>query len=194
MLVVQGLALLDGALRAAAPLERLEGLATSLGSSLSASAVAVSLCAHGGLDVETLFKLDLRSGHSTSVRYGVDGDRYALADYPRTAELLAGGGSLHLHAGDPEADPAEVALLAKLGATDVLLAGASDGRGAWLLEIFGDLESADIAPRRRRAAPALRPRGPPGRRPARRAPGDREPARGPLGAYLSGKRGTARRA
>lgn len=145
MLVADGLALLDGALRAAAPLERLEGLATSLGSSLSASAVAVSLCAHGGLDVETLFKLDLRSGTSTSVRYGVDGDRYTLADYPRTAELLAGGGSLHVHAGDPEADPAEVALLAKHGATDILLAGASDGRGAWLVEIFGDLESADIA-------------------------------------------------
>ena len=151
--------------------------------------MAVSLCAHGGLDVETLFKLDLRSGHSTSVRYGVDGDRYALADYPRTAELLAGGGSLHLHAGDPEADPAEVALLIKLGATDVLLAGASDGRGAWLLEIFGDLESADIAPRRRRAAPAVRPRGAPGGRPARRAPGDREPARGAVGAYLSGNAG-----
>ena len=145
VLVEQGLALLDGALRAAAPLERLEGLVTSLGSSLSASAVAVSLCAHGGLHVETLFKLDLRSGHTTSVRYGVDGDRYTLADYPRTAELLAGGGSLHLHAGDPEVDAAEAALLAKLGATDVLLAGASDGRGAWLLEIFGDLESADIA-------------------------------------------------
>ena len=145
LLVAEGLALLDGTLRAAAPLERLEGLATLLGSALRASATAVSLCAHGGASVETLFKLDLRSGHSTSVRYGVDGDRYALADYPLTAELLSGGGSQHLYAADAEADAAEVALLTKIGATDILLAGAADGRGAWLLEIYGDLESADLA-------------------------------------------------
>ena len=105
----------------------------------------MSLCAHGGGYVETLFKLDLRSGHSTSVRYGVDGDRYALAEYPRTEELLVFGGSLHIHGNDPEADAAERAILDKLGACDVLLAGAADGRGAWLLEIYGDVESADLA-------------------------------------------------
>jgi diguanylate cyclase (GGDEF)-like protein len=144
-LITEGLALLDGALRAAAPLERLEGLATFVGSSLRASKAAVSLCAHGGAYVETLFKLDLRSGHSTSVRYGVDGDRYALADYPRTEELLVAGGSLHIHGNDPEADPAESTILDRLGSCDVLLAGAADGRGAWLLEIYGDVESADLA-------------------------------------------------
>ena len=144
-LIIQGLGLLDGPLRAAAPLERLEGLATSLGSSLRAAAAAVSLCAHGGSDIETLFQLDLRSGHSTSVRQGIDGTRYALDDYPRTAELLAGGGSLHLYAGDDDADAAERALLGELGVTDVLLAGAADGRGAWLLEIYGDAASADLS-------------------------------------------------
>ena len=144
-LIAQGLALLDGALRAAAPLERLEGLATFVGSSLRASKAAVSLCAHGGAYVETLFKLDLRSGHSTSVRYGVDGDRYALADYPSTEELLVAGGSTHIHGSDPDADPAERAILERLGACDVLLAGAADGRGAWLLEIYGDFDSADLA-------------------------------------------------
>ena len=50
------------------------------------------------------------------MRFGVDGERYALGDYPRTAELLAGGGSLHLYAGDdPDADAAERALLGELG-------------------------------------------------------------------------------
>ena len=52
--------------------------------------------------IETLFTLDLRSGHSSSVRFGVDGERYELGVYPRTADLLAHGGSLHLYAGDPE--------------------------------------------------------------------------------------------
>jgi diguanylate cyclase (GGDEF)-like protein len=162
-LLAQGLALLDGALRAAAPLERLEGLATSLGSSLRASAAAVSLCPHGTGVIETLFTLDLRSGHSSSVRFGVDGERYELGSYPRTADLLAHGGSLHLYAGDAEADAAERALLTDWGMSDVLAAAASDGRGAWLLEIYGDAESADLrladAALRLLAAHAVRPAG-----------------------------------
>jgi diguanylate cyclase (GGDEF)-like protein len=160
-LLVTALTLLDGPLRSAAPLERLEGLATSLGSALRASAAAVSLCPHGAGVIETLFTLDLRSGHSSSVRFGVDGERYDLGIYPRTADLLAHGGSLHLYAGDPDADPAERALLDDWGMTDVLAAAASDGRGAWLLEIYGDAESADLrladAALRLLAAHAVRP-------------------------------------
>ena len=144
-LIDQGLRLLDGPLRAAPPLERLEGLATSLGASLRASAAAVSLCPHGGGEIETLFELDLRSGWSSGVRQGMDGTRYALDEYPRTAQLLAGGGSLHLYAGDEEADGAERALLAELGMTDVVIAAAADGRGAWLLELYGDPASADLS-------------------------------------------------
>jgi len=144
-LITQGLRLLDVPLRAAAPLERLEALVTSLGATLRAAAAAVSLCTHGGSEIETLFELDLRSGHSTGVRQGMDGTRYALDEYPRTAELLAGGGSLHLYAGDDDADAAERALLHELGMTDVLLAAAADGRGAWLLEIYGDAASADLS-------------------------------------------------
>ena len=82
---------------------------------LRASAAAVSLCPHGAGVIETLFTLDLRSGHSSSVRFGVDGERYELGVYPRTADLLANGGSLHLYAGDAEADAAERALLDELG-------------------------------------------------------------------------------
>ena len=75
----------------------------------------------------------------------MDGTRYALDEYPRTAELLAGGGSLHVYAGDGSADAAERALLGELGVTDVLLAAAADGRGAWLLELYGDAASADLS-------------------------------------------------
>jgi diguanylate cyclase (GGDEF)-like protein len=144
-LIAQGLRLLDGPLRAAPPLERLEGLATSLGATLRAAAAAISLCTHGGAYIETLFQLDLRSGHSSGVRQGVDGARYALDEYPRTAELLAGGGSLHVYAGDGGADAAERALLGELGMADVLLAAAADGRGSWLLEMYGDAQSADLS-------------------------------------------------
>jgi diguanylate cyclase (GGDEF)-like protein len=162
-LLVQALDLLDGPLGTAAPLERLEGLATSIGSTLRASAAAVSLCPHGAGVIETLFTLDLRSGHSSSVRFGVDGERYDLGAYPRTGDLLARGGSLHLYAGDHNADRAERALLDDWGMTDVLAAAASDGRGAWLLKIYGDAESADLrladAALRLLAAHAVRPAG-----------------------------------
>ena len=144
-LLVQALELLDGPLRSAATLERLEGLATTIGSSLRASAAAVSLCLHGVGVIDTLFTLDLRSGHSSSVRFGVDGERYELSAYPLTEDLLTKGGSLHLYAGDESADPAERALLEDEGMSDVLAAAASDGRGAWLLEIYGDAESADLS-------------------------------------------------
>ena len=83
----------------------------------------------------------------------------------------------HVYAGDDGADAAERALLGELGVTDVLLAAAADGRGAWLLEIYGDAASADLSARRRRAAAAVRPRGAAGERPARGAPQHAEPAR-----------------
>ena len=121
--------------------------------------------------------LDLRSGHSSGVRQGIDGARYALEDYPCTAELLAGGGARHLYAGDDSADAAERALLDGLGMTDVLLAAAADGRGAWLLEIYGDARSADLSLVDGVLRRALRPRGAAGERPARGPPRDGEPAR-----------------
>jgi hypothetical protein len=36
-------------------------------------------------------------------------------------------------------------MLAELGMSDVLLAAAADGRGAWLLEMYGDAQSADLS-------------------------------------------------
>ena len=59
---------------------------------------------------------------------------YRLADYPRTAAVLARGGAFHVETGDPAADPAEVALLHILGRTQVLAAGA----GGFLVELYGD--------------------------------------------------------
>ena len=154
-------------LRAAAPLERLEGLATSLGSTLRASAAAVSLCPHGAGVIETLFTLDLRSGHSSSVRFGVDGERYDLGVYPRTADLLANGGSLHLYAGDAEADAGRARAARRLG-DDRCAARRCLRRPRRLAA--RDLRRRRVGrppPRRRRAAAARRPRGAPGRRAAR---------------------------
>ena len=137
---------------------------------LRASAAAVSLCPHGAGVIETLFTLDLRSGHSSSVRFGVDGERYELGVYPRTAELLANGGSLHLYAGDPEADAGRARAAHGLG--DERRARRRGLRRPRRLAA-GDLRRRRVgrpAPRRRRSAAARRPRGAPRGRAARRAP------------------------
>ena len=75
--------------------------------------------------------------------------------------------------------------------TDVVAAAASDGRGAWLLEIYGDAESADLrladAALRLLAAHAVRPAA--GLRLERRAgtARARDPLASPVrGAYSAG--------
>lgn len=77
------------------------------------------------------------------------GAEFTLAEYPLTEALLAGGAAVVL-ADDPDADPAELALLDGFGAVALLEAGATgaDGR-RWLLELFGDelsVSLADLAP------------------------------------------------
>lgn len=70
------------------------------------------------------------------------GNRYRLADYPLTARAVSGR-AVAMHAGDPDADPAELAMLDRMGAVSLLMAGVRDPSGAgWLLEIVGDAMSA----------------------------------------------------
>lgn len=73
------------------------------------------------------------------------GNEYRLADYPQTAFAL-GGHVVALHAGDPDTDPAELAMLDGIGASTLLMAGITDRSGnGWLLEIIGDAMSAPMA-------------------------------------------------
>jgi hypothetical protein len=74
--------------------------------------------------------------------------RFALADFPATAEVLRTGGAY-----DATADEAEARLLAEIGVSAGLGVGVPlrDG-GAWLLEVWGDDRTASLAG----AVPALR--------------------------------------
>lgn len=70
------------------------------------------------------------------------GNRYRLADYPLTTRAVSGR-AVAMHAGDPDADPAELAMLDRMGAMSLLMAGVRDRSGSgWLLEIVGDAMSA----------------------------------------------------
>jgi diguanylate cyclase (GGDEF)-like protein len=66
------------------------------------------------------------------------GEGFALDKYPQTRYALGGGGYA-VTAGDPTADPAELAILDGLGASAVIAAGGTDRHGdSWLVEIFLD--------------------------------------------------------
>lgn len=88
--------------------------------------------------------------HRTPARPGEEldagiGNQYRLADYPLTAHAVRGH-AVSLHAGDPDTDPAELAMLDGMGAVSLLMAGVVDPSGAgWLLEIVGDAMSSSSA-------------------------------------------------
>ena len=69
---------------------------------------------------------------------------YVVADYPVTEKALREESSFRVDVDDPEADPGEVAILRKLRATEVLGAAAK-GRGTtYLLELYGDGQTASL--------------------------------------------------
>jgi hypothetical protein len=73
------------------------------------------------------------------------GNEYRLSEFPQTAHALRGQ-VVSLHSGDPETDPAELAMLDGIGASTLLMAGVTDPQGeGWLLEIIGDAMSVSMS-------------------------------------------------
>jgi hypothetical protein len=69
------------------------------------------------------------------------GGRYDVLDFPATAAAMRGGGFI-VQADDPEADPAELAILDDLAAVAVVGAGGTDPAGRpWLIEVYTDPSS-----------------------------------------------------
>jgi diguanylate cyclase (GGDEF)-like protein len=136
------LELLDGDLDGAGELARLEAVAGAYAEAFDAARWAISRRKPGAADVETLLGAERRDRYSddaADVRFSVEDEAYALADYPLTAEILERGGGFAIEAADETADPRERALLAEWGFTAVtaVAALAPDG-SAWLVELFSD--------------------------------------------------------
>jgi hypothetical protein len=83
---------------------------------------------------------------SEAQQYDSDyGNEYLLAEYPQTAKALAGR-VITVQSTDPEADPAELAMLEGIGAVSLLMAGVVDPEGTgWLIEIICDAMSETSA-------------------------------------------------
>jgi diguanylate cyclase (GGDEF)-like protein len=133
----------------------LEILAVQVHNAVNAAAWSVSLTTEDGTGMRTI-----RGVHSArdpvsglSVLGKVDTTAvYPLGDYPATARAVTSG-EVFLAAVDLEdSDPAEIALLNKLGYRAVLGVGVADADHRYLLEIysaFGHVELAAIAPQLR---------------------------------------------
>jgi diguanylate cyclase (GGDEF)-like protein/PAS domain S-box-containing protein len=105
---------------------------------LGADAVAFSRLDPRAEDIVTLCgqEPDPDGGPGRIVKAKV-GERFPLAAFPATRRVLATGEALQIRAGDPDADPAEVALLRTQGLGSLLMVPvAAGGRPLGLLEGF----------------------------------------------------------
>ena len=136
------LELLDGELAGAGELARLEAVTGAFAEAFDAARWAISRRRPGAPEVETVLGSERRDRYdpdAPDVRFSVEDEAYALADYPLTAEVLERGGGFAIDAADESADPRERALLAEWGFTAVTAAAALAPDGtAWLIELFSD--------------------------------------------------------
>jgi diguanylate cyclase (GGDEF)-like protein len=131
--------------------EALEILAMQAQQVIGTAGWSISECTENCTMVRAIRSVDsvLRSECGLSVTTELGPDSYDLADFPVTGKALTEGSTFVAAAGLDGSDPAEVALLSKLGYRAVLGVGVPAGRRCFLLEFFshgGYQELIDIAP------------------------------------------------
>ena len=139
------LASLDSGLRDRPTLDRLELVVTGFAEVLNGAAWTVSYAEHGGSAIHSVSSADDRDSRLRGVRVGLETEQFLLREFPLTSRLVAAGsGSFIVDRHDRDADPAERALLAELGYSSVLATAASDVGGVYLIEIYGDGDTAAL--------------------------------------------------
>ena len=144
-LLETALTLLDGPLASADEEERLEAVAAAASAAFDLVSWTISKCDGTG-EVRALLVGMARvdgSGGSDSFTFD-DAVSYVVADYPATDKALREESAFRVEVDDPEADPGEVAILRKLRATQVLGAAAHGRDAAYLLELYGDAQTASL--------------------------------------------------
>ena len=112
------LELLDGDLDGAGELARLEAVTGAFAEAFDAAKWAISRRRPGAAEVETLLGAERRDRYdpeAPDVRFSVEDEAYALADYPLTAAIMERGGGFAIDVEDESADARERALLTEWG-------------------------------------------------------------------------------
>jgi diguanylate cyclase (GGDEF)-like protein len=141
------LRLLDRDLGHRRVLDRIETVAVGFSAALNAAAWAISRWERGSTLVRSVSTADDRDSRLRGLRMGLSNEVYRLDEFPHTAELLrAGTGAFVAAADDDHTDAAERRLLAEMGFETALIAVVGHGSGAYLVEIYADGDTADLAP------------------------------------------------
>ncbi len=138
-------AALDGPFALAPAQQRLEEVAAEAARVVDAARTAVSFVATGDLVIAPVAMFDLRRSRAWRREFGADGHPYVITDYPATEAILGRGGAFVVSVSDPDADPAEKAILEEFSVDEVLVVAAPTPGGVWLLEVYGDAQSDPLA-------------------------------------------------
>jgi diguanylate cyclase (GGDEF)-like protein len=143
----QTIQLLDRDLGHRRVLDRVETVAVAFSATLNAAAWAISRWERGSALIRSVSTADDRDGRLRGLRLGLSNEVYRIEDFPQTAALLrAGVGGFVARADDDGTDPAERELLAEMRFDAALVGVVAHGSGAYLVEIYADGETADLAP------------------------------------------------
>ncbi|HMK11984.1 MAG TPA: GGDEF domain-containing protein [Acidimicrobiales bacterium] len=140
--------LLDGPLADASAEQRLEAIAAA--ASVAFDVVSWTISVADGGDVRAVLVGMARvdgSGGSASFTFD-DAVSYVVADYPVTAKAMREESAFWVGVDEPGADAGEAAILRKLRASQVLGAAARGRDGTYLLELYGDGQTAPLDPAR----------------------------------------------
>jgi diguanylate cyclase (GGDEF)-like protein len=139
--------LLDTELAHRRTLDRIEAVAIALAAALNAAAWAISRWERGSPVIRSTSTADDRDGRLRGLRLGLANEVYRLDEFPHTTQLLTEGrGGFVARTDDTEADPSERELLTQMGFDAALVSVAAHGSGAYLVEIYADGNTAELAP------------------------------------------------
>ncbi|HTN79345.1 MAG TPA: sensor domain-containing diguanylate cyclase [Acidimicrobiales bacterium] len=142
------LALLDGPLADADAEQRLEAIAAAASGALDVVSWTISVADGASDEVRAVLVGVARedgSGDSESFVFD-DAVSYVVADYPVTEKAMREESAFWVGVDDPGADAGEASILRKLRASQVLGAAARGRDGTYLLELYGDEQTAPLDP------------------------------------------------
>lgn len=141
------LAMLDSELAHRRALDRVEAVTIAFAATLNAAAWAISRWERGSPVIRSVSTADDRDSRLRGIRMGLANEVYRVDDFPATAQALITCSSGYVaRAGDESTDLALRELLGKMGFSTALVGVAAHGSGAFIVEIYGDGETADPTP------------------------------------------------